>query len=316
MANEVIATSEENKVTQDLLLDYLKTMNNGLNERQTKQFLAVAGTYGLNPWKREVYAVTFKTKNGVEMSIVTGYETYIKRAEANPNYDGYDIEFKGGFERKNITKQGDYGPYTVSELVPNGDVSCICTVYRKDRSHPIREEVFFDEYDQKNSMWKSKPRTMLKKVAIVSAFRKAFPFDFGGMPYTNDELPEHMTGADKLEQQGFTEVPQDAQPQASAPQPQLPKAAKKEIDEETKQFMEGMKGLWSSSPEIYKSTMDEFGFKSANNVPPERRGEVFNTIVANISKAAQQQPKSAPTAKEQNLLWPENETINGEESNG
>ena len=308
MANEIVATSEENKVTQDLLLDYLKTMNKGLSEQQTKQFLAVAGAFGLNPWKREVYAVTFKTKNGVEMSIVTGYETYIKRAEMNPNYDGYDIEFKGGFERKNITKQGDYGPYTVSELVPNGDVSCICTVYRKDRSHPIREEVFFDEYDQKNSMWKTKPRTMLKKVAIVSAFRKAFPFDFGGMPYTNDELPDHMTGADKLEQQGFTEVPQDAQPQAPAHQPQAPakpKAAKKEIDEETKQFMDGMKGLWTQAHEIYQSTMKEFGFKSANNVPPERRGEVFNTIVANISKA--QKHQSAPTADEQ--------TDNGEVDN-
>jgi hypothetical protein len=51
--------------------------------------------------------------------------------------------------------------------------------------------------------------------------------------------------------------------------------------------------------------MDEFGFKSANNVPPERRGEVFNTIVANISKAQQQH--SAPTAAEQ--------TDNGEVDN-
>ena len=82
------------------------------------------------------------------------------------------------------------------------------------------------------------------------------------------------------------------QPQASAPQPQ-----KKEIDEDTMQFKEGMKGLWTQAPEIYKSTMDEFGYKSANNVPPERRGEVFNTIVANISKA--QQHQSAPTAMEQ-----------------
>lgn len=295
MANEIVATSEENKVTQDLLLDYLKTMNKGLNEQQTKQFLAVAGTFGLNPWKREVYAVTFKNKDGsTDMSIVTGYETYIKRAELNPNYDGFEIEFKGGFKRGKVTKSSKNGSWQVDALVPDGEVSCICTVYRKDRAHPTREEVFFDEYNKGNDMWIQKPRTMLKKVAIVSAFRKAFPFDFGGMPYTNDELPDHMTGADKLEQQGFTEVPQDTHPQ----QPQAaakPKAAKKEIDEETKQFMDGMKGLWTQAPEIYQSTMKEFGFKSANNVPPERRGEIFNTIVANITKAAQQ---SAPAAAE------------------
>ena len=302
MANEIVATTEETKVTQDLLLDYLKTMNKGLNEQQTKQFLAVAGTFGLNPWKREVYAVTYKNKDGsTDMSIVTGYETYIKRAELNPNYDGFEIEFKGGFKRGKVTKTGKNGSWQVDALVPDGEVSCICTVYRKDRAHPTREEVFFDEYDQGNSMWQSKPRTMLKKVAIVSAFRKAFPFDFGGMPYTSDELPDHMTGADKLEQQGYTKISQDAQPQTTA----KPKAAKKEIDEDTKQFMDGMKGLWTQAPEIYKSTMDEFGFKSANNVPPERRGEVFNTIVANISKA--QQHQSAPTADEQ--------TDNGEVDN-
>lgn len=296
MAKDIVATSEENKVTQDLLLDYLKTMNKGLNEQQTKQFLAVAGTFGLNPWKREVYAVTYKNKDGsTDMSIVTGYETYIKRAEINPNYDGFEVEFKGGFKRGKITKQGKNGSWQVDALVPDGDVSCICTVYRKDRAHPIREEVFFDEYDQGNSMWQSKPRTMLKKVAIVSAFRKAFPFDFGGMPYTNDELPDHMTGADKLEQQGYTEVPQDApqQPQAT----EKPKAAKKVIDEDTMQFMEGMKGLWTQAPEIYQSTMKEMGFKSANNVQPERRTEVFCTIQANISKA--QIHQGAPTAAEQ-----------------
>ena len=293
MSNEIVATSEENKVTQDLLLDYLKTMNKGLNEQQTKQFLAVAGTFGLNPWKREVYAVTFKNKDGsTDMSIVTGYETYIKRAELNPNYDGYEIQFKGGFKRGKVTKSGKNGSWQVDALVPDGEVSCVCTVYRKDRAHPTREEVFFDEYNKGNDMWIQKPRTMLKKVAIVSAFRKAFPFDFGGMPYTNDELPDHMTGADKLEQQGFTEIPQDTQPQPSAPHPQ-----KKEIDEDTKQFKDGMKGLWTQAPEIYKSTMDEFGFKSANNVPPERRSEVFNTIVANIAKS--QQHQSAPTAMEQ-----------------
>lgn len=221
--------SEDNKVTQELLLDYLKTMNKGLTAQQTKQFLAVASAFGLNPWKREIYAVTFKGKNGTEMSVVTGYETYIKRAEANPNYDGYDIEFKGGFERKTFMKQGEYGPYNVTEVVPKGDVSCVCTVYRKDRSHPVREEVFFDEYDQKNSMWKSKPRTMLKKVAIVSAFRKAFPFDLGGMPYTSDELPDNMTGAEMLNAQGHVEVSVEEQ-QAALPPKSEPLNDKKRSD--------------------------------------------------------------------------------------
>lgn len=255
--NAVATVTEETRVTQELLLDYLKTMNKGLTEQQTKQFLAVAGTFGLNPWKREVYAVTYKNKDGsTDMSIVTGYETYIKRAELNPNYDGFDIEFKGGFKRGKITKQGKNGPWQVDALVPDGTVSCVCTVYRKDRAHPTREEVFFDEYDQGNSMWQSKPRTMLKKVAIVSAFRKAFPLDFGGMPYTNDELPEHMTGADKLEQQGYTEVQQAA----PAAQVEPPKAAKTQ-DEKDANWLAMCDELRARNPEIFDK------YLTTHNVP-------------------------------------------------
>lgn len=222
--------SEDNKVTKELLEDYLRTTHKELNDTQFKQFVAVSLAFGLNPWKKEVHPVVYKNKNGgYDLSIVTGYEVYLKRAELNPNFDGYEIEFKGSFERKTFQKQGDYGPYNVTEVVPKGDVSCVCTVYRKDRSHPVREEVFFDEYDQKNSMWKSKPRTMLKKVAIVSAFRKAFPFDLGGMPYTSDELPDNMTGADRLNAQGHVEVSVEEQ-QAALPPKSEPLNDKKRSD--------------------------------------------------------------------------------------
>lgn len=272
MANEIATTSEQSQITLKLLSDYFATLTDKLTDVQRNQFAAVAQAFGLNPFKREIYATTYRNKDGqTVMSIVTGYEVYLKRAEMNPNYNGFETNFQ----------------------VVNGEMGCTCKVYRKDRTMPVTSTVWMSEYSTGRSLWASKPRMMLEKVAIATAFRRAFPCDFGGMPYTTDELPEHMTGADKLEQQGFTEVQQDAQPQA----PAKPKAAKKEIDEDTKQFMDGMKGLWTQAPEIYKSTMDEFGFKSANNVPPERREEVFLTIVANISKS--QPHQSAPTADEQ-----------------
>lgn len=271
MANEITTTSEQNQITSKLLSDYFATLTDKLTDVQRNQFAAVAQAFGLNPFKREIYATTYRNKDGqTVMSIVTGYEVYLKRAEMNPNYNGFETNFQ----------------------VVNGEMGCTCKVYRKDRTMPVTSTVWMSEYSTGRSLWASKPRMMLEKVAIATAFRRAFPCDFGGMPYTTDELPEHMTGADKLEQQGYTEVSQDAQPQTTA----KPKAAKKEIDEETKQFMEGMKGLWTQAPEIYQNTMKEFGFKSANNVPPERRTEVFCTIQANITKVSHQ---SAPTAMEQ-----------------
>lgn len=125
---------------------------------------------------------------------------------------------------------------------------------------------------------------MASKRSLVDATLKATG---GSCEFTQDieDLQEYTVYEDVTKEQ-----PQP--PQA----PTKPKAAKKEIDEETKQFMDGMKGLWTQAPEIYQATMKDFGFKSANNVPPERRTEVFCTIQANITKAAQH---SAPTAMEQ-----------------
>jgi phage recombination protein Bet len=279
MANEIVTTSEQSQITTKLLSDYFATLTDKLTDVQRNQFAAVAQAFGLNPFKREIYATTYRNKDGqTVMSIVTGYEVYLKRAEMNPNYNGFETSFQ----------------------VVNGEMGCTCKVYRKDRTMPVTSTVWMSEYSTGRSLWASKPRMMLEKVAIATAFRRAFPCDFGGMPYTTDELPEHMTGADKLEQQGFTEVQQDAQPQATSPQlkaSEKPKPAKKVIDEETKKFLEDMEGLYTQSQEIYKKTMEEFGFSKALSIPVERRSEVFNTIVANITKAAQHQ--SAPTADEQ-----------------
>lgn len=180
------------QVNDALLLDYLTATTPGLNQNQVKQFLAVSMAFGLNPWKKEIYPVTYNGKDGGKtMSIVTGYEVYLKRAEMNPNYDGYETEWRGEFVKGKVNKSGKNGNYTVDAIVPkDGDASCICKVYRKDRRVPICCEVFFSEYDQGNSMWQSKPRVMLEKVAIARAFRLAFPVEFGGMPYESAELPD------------------------------------------------------------------------------------------------------------------------------
>ena len=58
---------------------------------------------------------------------------------------------------------------------------------------PIESSVSFDEYvgrksnGEINSQWKSKPATMIRKVALVQALREAFPDDFSGM-YAGEEM--------------------------------------------------------------------------------------------------------------------------------
>lgn len=164
-----------------------------------------------------------------------------------------------------------------------------------------------------NPTWNKYPEAMLSARCISEAIRAVFPACLGGMYSIEEEQDMAYESEEKrkLKAQGKQEVridneqdvPQDAPQHPQAPA--KPKAEKKEPDEDTKMFMDGMKGLWTQAPEIYQSTMKEFGFKSANNVPPERRTEVFCTIQANITKAAQ--PKNEPSEPEQ--------TDNGEVDN-
>ena len=276
MANELATTTEMSEAQiKALCMDYLKQTNSNLLPNEQAQFMAISCAFGLNPYKKEVYPIAYGQGNNRKLSIIVGYEVYLKRAESYKQYDGYVVEWEGN----------------------GADLRAKCTVYRKDRNHPTVSTVWLREYTQNNSMWNTKPHVMLEKVAIATALRRAFPVEMGGMPYIADELPDYMTGADKLNAQGMQEITQDAPQQPQAPA--KPKAEKKPIDESTKQFLDGMGGLFAQNETIYKNAMAVFGYKSAMNVPPEKRTEVFCTIQAEITKAANQQPKSAPTAMEQ-----------------
>jgi phage recombination protein Bet len=158
-----VVRAEQPVVTQKELDDYLFGSGTKLNEQQKKMFFAVSLLNNLNPFKREVYPIAY----GDKFSLVTGYEVYLKRAERSGLLDGWEAD------------------YTKS---PDGDYA-FCTIYRKDRSHPITQRVWLSEYNLQNRMWKEKPKAMLIKVAIATAFRRAFPEELGGMPYTADEMP-------------------------------------------------------------------------------------------------------------------------------
>ena len=181
-----ITTIENQGVRTEQLTEYLDAFGlaTKLNDKEKIQFLNIAKAYNLNPFKREVYCVKYKDSD--PMTIITGYETYLKRAERQGSLDGWGITFEGE--------------------VPN--LVATITIHRKDRKVPLIHKVWYSEYVQlkdeyvyeqgqskktgkkvPNAFWQ-KAHTMLGKVATAQGFRLAFPDELGGMPYTADELPE------------------------------------------------------------------------------------------------------------------------------
>ena len=154
-------------VTEQQLTGYLTAMGLApkLSDKEKMQFLQIAQAYNLNPFKREIYCV----KYGESLSIIVGYESYIKRAERSGLLNGWSVRTEGS----------------------GNDLKAIVTIHRKDFAQPFEHEVYFCEYKQNNTFWNNKPITMIKKVAVAQAFRMCFSSEIGGMPYTAEEIVEN-----------------------------------------------------------------------------------------------------------------------------
>ena len=181
MENRQIATTESQMppqvaLTQEKLNDYLNIAGvaTKLSEKERKNFIEIAQAYCLNPFKREIYCVSYGYGDNKTTSIITGYEVYTKRAERTGKLDGWEVTIEGKMP----------------------DLKAIVTIYRNDWSRPFKHEVYFEEVVQRkkdgsiNAMWAKMPKFMLRKVAIAQGFRLCFPDELGGMPYTADEISE------------------------------------------------------------------------------------------------------------------------------
>ena len=65
----------ENPVTRKMCDDFLFTTGTKLNEPQKTLFYNLALQFNLNPFNREIYAVSY----GEGWNFVTGYQVYIQR---------------------------------------------------------------------------------------------------------------------------------------------------------------------------------------------------------------------------------------------
>ena len=162
--------SLQTQVTTEVLKNYLTTfgLTTSLTENEQQQFLGMAQAHNLNPFKREIYCYASEGKHGRKLTIVTGFEVYIKRANLSGLLDGWKVETNGSLKDHNL--------------------SATLTVYRKDWKHSFEHTVFYSEYTKNNTFWNSKPATMIKKVAVGSGMRLCFPLELEGLPYLEEEL--------------------------------------------------------------------------------------------------------------------------------
>ena len=216
-------------------------------DQEAYMFMQLCQIQGLNPFLREAYLIKYKDDD--QATIITGKETFTKRADALPQYDG----FKAGIILTDNSNQATYreGAFLVDGEKLLGGWS---EVFRKDRTQSFRNEVSLTEYQRHKkdgslmSNWKNMPATMIRKVALVQSLREAFPDEFGGM-YSPEEMPVDTSALPvyQVDRPPITVNP-DAKPPVTEPQ-------KKEANKESLKITTGIAEVKQQTKKKDGSTM-------------------------------------------------------------
>jgi hypothetical protein len=110
-------------------------------------FIEICRATGLNPFLREVWFVP-------SVGIMAGRDGYLAVANRHPMFDGMSTH---------VDRDDKMAP-----------VKATCTVWRKDRGHPIVCEAYYNEYRKGGNVWAQYPSAMISKVAEVLALKRSF----------------------------------------------------------------------------------------------------------------------------------------------
>jgi hypothetical protein len=138
--------------------------SNGVTNEQMMALLIVADQYRLNPFTREIYA--YPDKGGIVA--VVGYDGWVRIVNEHPAFDGVGFEFNDGKDE------------------------CTCTIWRKDRSHPIVITEYLGESKRNTEPWNKQPKRMLRNRSLTQCARLAF--GFAGI-YDPDEAERVLAGS-------------------------------------------------------------------------------------------------------------------------
>lgn len=206
------------RLSPGIVAKYVITGGLPVDEREVYGFMAKCQARHLNPLAGDAYMTTYKNKmtGKVEASVIVSKDYFVRTATQQPGFDGIRAGVVVWDKRAGDMR---YREGTIYSKAQEQLVGGWAEVYDKARSHPSRAEVSLEEYDQHRSLWKTKPATMIRKVALVQALREAYPGAYGGI-YDRDEMPEPpepvAAQAAEVEREAEARAAAQEQPQEAA----------------------------------------------------------------------------------------------------
>jgi hypothetical protein len=151
-----------------------------LNEQEFWMFMNTAKTLGLDPLKREIYAI----KYGDKFSLITGYETYLKRANASKLLEWWKVT---------IEKPSDDFKTWIGKF----------TAKRIDWTQEFTWEVEMSECYKNQATWQTMKSFMLKKTTLAQGMRLLIPEIIGGLPHLAEEMGSQIIDSE------YTDIPEE-----------------------------------------------------------------------------------------------------------
>lgn len=180
-----------------------RTVASDCNESEFDLFIEVSKRVGLDPFRRQIYAVVYNKDKPEKrkMSIITGIDGF--RAVAARNRDYRPDEDEVDFTYDETAKNPETNPLGLVKAVvrahkygPDGQWHKLTGVAYWDEFAPVEEEWAYDQDKGRRAptgkkavkgKWRDMARVMLGKCAEAQAIRKGWPEDLSGI-YAPEEL--------------------------------------------------------------------------------------------------------------------------------
>lgn len=257
-----------------------------ITDQEIVFFMNTCKMQKLNPLVAgEVYCIKFGNDPA---QMVVGKGAYLRRAYEHPDYlckeDGIVVLRNGEI----IQKEGCC-LYPGEQLIGGW---CRVHFNRNGKERTAFKEVSFSEYDKGQANWKSKPATMICKVATSQCVREAFPKDYEGL-YSEEEMI--ASGAIPA---SYTVVPETGEVIEDG------EDADPAITQEQRQalFRVAKEHLGSNANDALKEMVKKQGYDSTIGMPLS----AYNKVLGEIIKAAE-------SGSESNEVAPESEQEDGQE---
>lgn len=287
MASNALSKAESNALSVsyevlgtrvELDLNFVKRyLVRGQADRVTDQelvfFMNTCKMQKLNPLASgEVYCIKFGSEPA---QMVIGKDAYLRRAFSNPDYlykeDGITVQ-----RGDQIVQKEGCCLYPGEKLIGGW---CKVHFMRNSKERTAYKEVSLEEYNKGQANWKTKPATMIDKVAVSQCVRDAFPKDYEGL-YSEDEMV--ASGAIPV---NFREVKTAEGNESSA--------AVETVDEDPIISQEQRQAFFKAARtqfgkdegnEVVKSIIEEMGLESTTNMRESQYIEATEKLMDLVTK--------------------------------